>query len=95
MTYKLRFFADFCLALTASQTLIRGSLGWHTFFCTPLKWLDLWSPSLKSSEVIESKERDENTILDYDEAGKLVSISVEHASERADLEHLSLSGIAA
>ncbi len=26
MTYKLRFFADFCLALTASQTLIRGSL---------------------------------------------------------------------
>ena len=27
MTYKLRFFADFCLALTASQTLIRGSLG--------------------------------------------------------------------
>ena len=50
---------------------------------------------LKSSEVIESKELDENTILDYDEAGKLVSISVEHASERADLEHLSLSGIAA
>ncbi len=26
MTYKLRFFADFCLALTASQILIRGSL---------------------------------------------------------------------
>ncbi len=26
MSYKLRFFADFCLALTASQTLIRGSL---------------------------------------------------------------------
>ncbi len=26
MTYKLRFFADFCLALTASQTLIRGFL---------------------------------------------------------------------
>ncbi len=26
MTCKLRFFADFCLALTASQTLIRGSL---------------------------------------------------------------------
>ena len=26
MPYKLRFFADFCLALTASQTLIRGSL---------------------------------------------------------------------
>ncbi len=26
MAYKLRFFADFCLALTASQTLIRGSL---------------------------------------------------------------------
>ena len=50
---------------------------------------------LKSSEVIESKELDENTILDYDEAGKRVSISVEPASERADLEHLSLSGIAA
>ncbi len=26
MPYKLRFFADFCLALTALQTLIRGSL---------------------------------------------------------------------
>ncbi len=26
MPCKLRFFTDFCLALTASQTLIRGSL---------------------------------------------------------------------
>ncbi len=34
MIYKLRFFADFCLALTASQTLIRGSLT-HL----PSRWL--------------------------------------------------------
>ncbi len=38
MTCKMRFFADFCLALTASQTLIRGSLdslihtdGWKAY----------------------------------------------------------------
>ena len=34
MTYKLRFFADFCLALTASQTLIRGSLKYSGFHCS-------------------------------------------------------------
>ena len=40
MTYKLRFFADFCLALTASQTLIRGSLGLATALATQMRRIE-------------------------------------------------------
>ena len=50
---------------------------------------------LNEASVVESRELDENTMLDYDATGKVVSITFEHASERADIHHLSLSGIAA
>ena len=50
---------------------------------------------LKSSNVHESKDLDENTVLDTDERGQVVAITIEHASERTDIDQLSLSGIAA
>lgn len=49
----------------------------------------------KESIVAETKDLDENTLLDVDDKGNVVSITVEHASERADIDHLTLSGIAA
>ena len=48
----------------------------------------------KESHIAETKDLDENTILDVDKNGNVVSITVEHASKRADIEHLTLSGIA-
>lgn len=49
----------------------------------------------KESIVAETKDLDENTLLDVDDKGDAVSITVEHASKRADIDHLTLSGIAA
>ena len=49
----------------------------------------------KESEVAKTKDLDEDTILDVDANGNVVSITVEHASKRADIGNLTLSGIAA
>jgi uncharacterized protein YuzE len=50
---------------------------------------------LKVSDIVETKDLDENTILDIDSNGDIVAITLEHASTRTDVQHLSLSGIAA
>lgn len=49
----------------------------------------------KEAEVTETKDLDENTLLDLDQSGQIISITVEHASERTDVHKLVLSGIAA
>jgi uncharacterized protein YuzE len=49
----------------------------------------------KEAEVTETKDLDENTLLDLDQSGQVISITVEHASERTDVHRLVLSGIAA
>lgn len=49
----------------------------------------------KEDSVIETKDLDENTLLDLDAAGNIVAITVEHASKRTDVSQLTLSGIAA
>jgi uncharacterized protein YuzE len=50
---------------------------------------------LKEESVVETKDIDENTILDLDAAGNIIAITVEHASKRTDVHQLTLSGIAA
>lgn len=47
------------------------------------------------SDVVETKDLDENTLLDLDQNGQTISITVEHASQRTDVNKLVLSGIAA
>ena len=49
----------------------------------------------KESNVVEIKELDENTIMDLDSNGNIISITVEHASKRTDINQLTVSGIAA
>ncbi len=46
-------------------------------------------------EIIETVDIDENTTMDINADGKMVAMTVEHASERADLDKITLSGIAA
>ena len=50
---------------------------------------------LKEANVVETKNLDENTILDLDEEGNIISITIEHASNRTNVHQLILSGIAA
>lgn len=40
--------------------------------------------AFKDWPVTENRDLDENTLLDLDAAGRVVSITLEHASERAD-----------
>lgn len=45
--------------------------------------------------VAETRDLDENTILDLDAEGNIRSITIEHASQRADAPHFSYEQIAA
>lgn len=46
-------------------------------------------------EVAETKDLDENTLLDLDHDGNLCGITIEHARERADIPHFSYEQVAA
>ncbi|MES1945118.1 hypothetical protein PC39_13412 [Salinisphaera sp. PC39] len=45
--------------------------------------------------ITGSRELDENTLLDVDAEGNVCAITFEHASERTDVKHLTVEGIAA
>jgi uncharacterized protein YuzE len=49
----------------------------------------------REQEIAESKDLDENTVLDVDAEGNVCAITFEHASQRSDISHLSVEGIAA
>lgn len=49
----------------------------------------------RQTDVAETKDLDENTLLDVDADGEIIAITVEHASKRTDVSKLVLSGIAA
>ncbi|ALO45307.1 DUF2283 domain-containing protein [Pseudohongiella spirulinae] len=50
---------------------------------------------LRAVGVVETRDLDENTLADYDINGNIVAITMEHASSRTDVQHITLSGIAA
>lgn len=50
---------------------------------------------LNDHKVCETRDLDENTLLDLDSQGGIVGITVEHASTRTDIRSLQISGIAA
>jgi uncharacterized protein YuzE len=49
----------------------------------------------KSAEVAESKDLDENTVLDLDKDGNIAAITVEHAKQRADIPKFSYEQVTA
>lgn len=49
----------------------------------------------RNSDIEESKDLDENTVLDVDAMGNVCAITFEHASQRTDISHLIVEGIAA
>lgn len=51
--------------------------------------------TLNNHPVTQTKDFDENTLLDLDGDGNLVSITIEHATERADIANFSFEQVAA
>ena len=49
----------------------------------------------RPAEVSETKDLDENTILDLDARGNICSMTIEHASSQADIPHFSFEQVAA
>jgi uncharacterized protein YuzE len=49
----------------------------------------------RAAEVAETKDLDENTLLDVDRDGNICGITIEHASERTDVPQFSYEQIRA
>jgi uncharacterized protein YuzE len=49
----------------------------------------------KKAEVAETRDLDENTLLDVDRDGNICGITVEHASQRTDIPRFSYEQVAA
>lgn len=50
--------------------------------------------SLKEGVSAESEEVSDGVVLDFDDAGKVVGIDIQHASQRADIDKLSFERVA-
>jgi len=49
----------------------------------------------RAAQVVETRDLDENTLLEVDTQGNICAITVEHASERAGIPEFSYEQIAA
>ncbi|MGD8818394.1 MAG: DUF2283 domain-containing protein [Acidobacteriota bacterium] len=49
----------------------------------------------RDAVVAESRDLDENTVLDVDEAGNICAMTVEHAAERTGVPHFSYEQVPA
>ena len=49
----------------------------------------------RDGTVTQSRDLDENTVLDLDAAGNVCAITMEHASTRADAPHFTYEQVAA
>ena len=49
----------------------------------------------RAGSVTETRDLDENTLLDLDAKGQVVALTLEHASERADVPHFYYEQVAA
>jgi uncharacterized protein YuzE len=49
----------------------------------------------RPGEVVETRDLDENTVLDLDREGNICAITVEHARDRADIANFSFEQVAA
>ena len=50
--------------------------------------------SLNEGVSAESEEVTDGVVLDFDDAGKVVGIDIQHASQRADIDKLSFERVA-
>lgn len=49
----------------------------------------------RKGDIAETRDLDENTLLDIDASGNIVAMTIEHARQRADIPHFSFEQVAA
>ncbi len=49
----------------------------------------------RENEIVDTKDLDENTVMDMDKDGNVCALTLEHASQRTDVHQLTVEGIAA
>lgn len=49
----------------------------------------------RDQQICESRDLDENTVLELDSDGNICALTFEHASNRTDVQQVTLEGIAA
>lgn len=49
----------------------------------------------RRTDIAETRDLDENTVLDVDGDGNVRAITLEHASDRTDIPHFSFEQVAA
>jgi len=50
---------------------------------------------LNAQSIAETRDLDENTLLDLDLNGNICAMTFEHASDRTDVQQITIEGIAA
>jgi len=50
---------------------------------------------LRPGEIVDTRDLDENTLVEFDAAGQLCAITVERARERAALPHFTFEQVGA
>ena len=50
---------------------------------------------LKSGPISETRDLDENTLLELDDQGRVLAITIEHATERTELKSISFDRMVA
>ncbi len=48
----------------------------------------------RAAEVAETRDLDEDTLLDLDGSGNICAITIEHARDRTDIPHFSYEQVA-
>lgn len=56
---------------------------------------DMLYIELRESKIAETRDLDENTLVEFDDQGNLCAITIEHAKERADSPNLLFEQITA
>lgn len=56
---------------------------------------DTLSIEFQNGHIAETRDRDDNTLLDLDADGNVCAITIEHASQRTDVIRLEVVGMAA
>lgn len=49
----------------------------------------------RSGSIVETRDLDDDTVLDLDAEGRVCAITMEHASQRTDLPDLKVEGLTA
>ena len=75
-----------------SSSLKNHGTPWDNFGTLRMKTLYI---ELRESEVFETRDLDENTMIDLDQKGQICAITIEHAGERADIPYFSFEQIPA